>query len=298
MRQPSKVRTQSRAQGVHQSRTRELVYSWRIRKNVGARPRNNCFGAGALPLYGGPRVYGRNCTYYPLSDVKKACARYLRLNHQSDRGGFLRIGGKLYGLMTAISLRLGLSKRAVASRIRPTFKKQWVKSSTGRRLPVYLFTEVKKACAVLLWREFKAGRDGFFSSDGEQWGSRNGIARRLGISGPTISLRLKRCRRRKGKNACNQPGWFYSLSDAKKAFAGLMKNRVRVQDLVTRSHFGLHAKVLSRILFVVRKKNPNITSDQLWKSIQKHWTAKRLAKEAAAFRKTKRVTRFQALLAA
>jgi hypothetical protein len=70
----------------------------------------------------------------------------------------------------------------------------------------------------------QAGPDGFFEAEGEKWGTREVLAKLLGLSRPTIHTHSTHCRMLRGKDVAGHTLKFYAVSDIRKACERLLEH--------------------------------------------------------------------------
>jgi hypothetical protein len=164
----------------------------------------------------GKDVSGRVWPFYPLSEVKKACASLTKKMPQAGKDGTFVKDGKRWATLNGLTSILGIGWRTVKQRVASCTRIRG-KDFGGVPGDFYPITEVKKVCANLIKQLPQAGKDGTIKQHGEIWASSYTVARTLGVSPAWIKKR-KDCRKIEGKNASGAVYLFYSLADAKKAF--------------------------------------------------------------------------------
>jgi hypothetical protein len=135
---------------------------------------------------------GQIFDFYPESAIREACADLRQTFPQADESGFLEIGGLRYGTIPSWSKFLSIAEGTVSTRIK-NFKIQSIKGKTknGNICDFFLETSVCQICTDLLHDIPEADETGFFTKDGERYGTIGALAKALGISYSPINLRIK-----------------------------------------------------------------------------------------------------------
>lgn len=165
---------------------------------------------------------GRIATFYALSDVEKACADLLKEMPRANKYGIFKLRGETWGTSKAIGRILGVSEPIVRRKTPARFARKG-KTVDGNVRPFYPLSKAKKACVALIKKMPRARKDGTFIKDGQKWATLNVLIRYFGLGWRTIKMRISSCRRIRGKDPGGTISDFYSLSEAKKACADLLK---------------------------------------------------------------------------
>jgi len=174
--------------------------------------------------------------YWTRDDLNRAAISYAKTNRptaftkliakasevlpQAGPDGFFEADGERWGMVIPLSRRLELSISEISSRLSCFRSREGRCYGSYRTLTFYALRDVKKVCADLLKAIPQAGPDGFFDADGEKWGSKKALARKLGHHKKTIFKRIDgTCRSRKGKNVHGYRCTFYALLDIQRVCA-------------------------------------------------------------------------------
>ncbi|MEK7084308.1 MAG: DEAD/DEAH box helicase family protein [Patescibacteria group bacterium] len=163
-------------------------------------------------------------TFYSLSDMREACADLLEKMPRAGKDGTFTADGEVWGTTQAVTRILGLSKAWVTSRGFRCRKKKG-KNQSGLVTDFYAVSDAKNVCSDLLQEMPKAGKDGMFRVDGEEWGTVEALTRKLPISRPAVLAKIFSFRSLKGKNCVGRVVDIYRLTDVKNACADLIKKR-------------------------------------------------------------------------
>lgn len=91
---------------------------------------------------------GRPVTFYPLSDVTKACSDYLNAP-QANRTGYFKLGGETWGLRIPLAKLLGVNAQTVTKRA-SSCRKLYAKTHVGRLELFYSLSDLQRVCADLI----------------------------------------------------------------------------------------------------------------------------------------------------
>ena len=167
---------------------------------------------------------GRKAILYAVQDVKKACRDFLKKQPRVNKSGFIRFGGHEWGMIYSISKRLKVTRKTLGKRLK-TCRPREGRDSQGHPQRFYKLTDAKRVCRDLIKPRDRADKTGFFRAEGEVWGSRYVLAKKLGLSHSAVNTRIGECRARQGVDACGVRQTFYALKDMKRACANLLKKR-------------------------------------------------------------------------
>ena len=157
---------------------------------------------------------GRVATFYALSDVRKACADLLDVKDQAGKDGTFKADGEVWRVLSETARHLGLSERAVQSRI-ASCGKRIVNDRTGTPQIFNALSNVRKACADLLDVKDQAGKDGTFKADGKVWSTLDMPSIDTGLNKPMLRKHIGSCAQRQGRDRGGRVRTFYSVSDVR-----------------------------------------------------------------------------------
>jgi superfamily II DNA or RNA helicase len=148
---------------------------------------------------------------------------------QADKDGTFVKDGEVWVTTYQLTRILKLSSNAISSRV-PECRHEEGRDSMGRIQIFYALSDAKRECADLLENVPRANANGTFEAEGETWGAVQPLARILGVSNNAINDRRSLCRQKPGKTLRGNLQTFYSLVDAKRACADLLKNVPRANQ--------------------------------------------------------------------
>lgn len=196
--------------------------SWSRELGISVPTTESCLKA--LDSKRGKVFNGRVCDFYPEAKVLAACAKFVKSAPQADKEGFFKADGEDWGMVTAWSLKLGVSQRVVTFRLLgKAFRKG--KDQRGRIHDFYSESMVRETCGDLFQRPPKAGKGGFFRADGKRWGTVRAWSRLLKIGTRLLSLRLKNETSREGRICIGTVHPFYAESVVREACKDLLAKK-------------------------------------------------------------------------
>jgi hypothetical protein len=183
---------------------------------------------GAVKIIQGRNASGRLVDYYLLSEVQMLCRDFLEDLPQTDKSGFIKIGGKVYGTRNSFSKRFGISATTIQSEIEESaLKSIRGKDNWGHLCDLFPETEVCELCARFLRVQPRSDKEGFIYSDGESYGSVNALSKKLGLSHSTVRYAVQNNSLLpvRGKNRSGRITNFYSLSKVHELCADLIAKK-------------------------------------------------------------------------
>ena len=172
----------------------------------------------------GKQRSGRICTFYRLTDIKKACADLLTGIPQAGDDGTFEYQGEVWITLRTAVQRLGLSNKALEPRCAGLSCMEG-KSKIKQVCSFYRLADIEKACADLLKEMPQAGEDGTFEHQGGVWSTLMGAAKKLGLGYKAMKSRCVDLASMEGKDRGRKITTFYRLSDIKKACADMLKKK-------------------------------------------------------------------------
>lgn len=171
--------------------------------------------------------------FYSEADVRLACADNLQPLLHADGSGFFMKDGQKYGTIGAWQEALGISPRAIKNRLKKAFKIGMKgKTRSGVVREFYSESTIRTVCADLIQDIPHADETGFFTKDGEKYGTVSDLANAIKISQSAIFDRIKthKIQSIKGKGKSGQVSDFYSESVIRQVCADLLQPLPEADD--------------------------------------------------------------------
>lgn len=204
-------------------------------------------------------VNGKIATFYALSDVRKACADLLKEMPKAGQDQTFKLQRETWGTAKAIGKIIGASEYLVR-RNTPIHLTREAKGWDGNVYPFYPLSKARKACSAFTKKVPQARKDGTFVKDRHRWATLNTLTGLLGITWRAIKTRTSSCRKMKGKDQYGVPAEFYSVSEAKKACADLLKPLPRARKDGTFKLDGEVWGILSALARILGLSEPSLKS--------------------------------------
>ncbi len=170
----------------------------------------------------------RICEFYTESTVRERCSDFLENLPQADDNGFFEVGGERHQTIEGWAKELGVAHNSIKKRllgikgIRGRYKK-------GTICQFYSESLIRERCSDLLEDFLQADENGFFYLNGQQYGTIRAWAKTIGISSPTIKVKLNGVEGIRGKNIKGAINEFYPKSSIKEKCFDLLED-VPVSD--------------------------------------------------------------------
>jgi superfamily II DNA or RNA helicase len=168
------------------------VYAWTSEIDVCCRTLKKCLegekGITGKDAAGRIRKY----SYYEESIVKERCIKHIKKNPITDANGFFVLHNKKYGTAYAWSKVLGLSEEMIKKKLK-NVKGITGRVAGGRIMQDSFFDEekVREVCSMLFVEMPRADESGFFTLEGERFGTVKAWTREFRVTSSTITRRLR-----------------------------------------------------------------------------------------------------------
>jgi len=170
---------------------------------------------------------GNVYAFFSEADIRGLCADLLEDIPQADENGFFEKDGQRYGTIISLSSTLGISAHAITKRIK-IHNLQSIKGKMkgGQIYDFFPESSIREICEDLLQSLPEAEESGFFTQDGQRYGTIISLSSTLGISAHAITKRIKihNLQSIKGKTKGGQINDFYSESEMRKICSDILQS--------------------------------------------------------------------------